>query len=738
MKIRQKLLIVVLLVTVVPVFLVSFLSFLNTRDLLQELALSSLNVLAEFKEGQIFFYLDTLKTRTVDFASDGFISDSLEKISASGSLDTVDTLNSHLIRNKKILNNNLLNIDVLDLNGNIVGSTSVERIGRENLYKKNYFEGIWDETLVKDIFLGEDGRYHLEISTPIQTRDFPKKTIGILVNHYDALLLDDVLTGKLVLELGATSQLGGLGETGEIYLVNEDKFMISGSLFVEDAIFRQKSDTYPVRKCLEDGEEVSGMWKNYLGVEVLVSSMCIVNGNFKWTLISEQSVAEALSPINRLIDNFLIIGFVGTTLVILLAFFVAKHLSKPIVKLTESINKVSGGNLSVKMEDINRKDEIGELNKAFSKMIDRLQISAKDLEKFKFAIDNTSDFIAITDKDGIVLYSNKAVESLTGYTIKEVKGKKIGSLWGDLMPKEWYKELWDTVLINKKRFSGDLKNKRKDGKEFIAGLSVSPILDNAGEVVFLVGVEKDITEKKRVAKAKTEFVSLASHQLRTPLSAINWYTEMLLGGNLGDLTKKQRSYLKEIYNGSQKMVSLVNSFLNVSRIELGTFMIEPEMASISDLVQKALKEFEPIINEKNIDIKYNCVGKCPLVSVDVNLTNIVLQNLISNAVKYTPKKGKVRIKISQKNKKLFILVSDTGIGIPKFQQEKLFTKLFRADNVIKVNTDGTGLGLYIVKSIVDAVGGKVSFKSVEDKGSTFTVSLPLVWGKRKKGTKRLV
>jgi len=366
-----------------------------------------------------------------------------------------------------------------------------------------------------------------------------------------------------------------------------------------------------------------------------------------------------------------------------------------------------------------------------------VQNLANDLEKFKLAVDNASDHIVITDPDGIVLYGNKMVEKITGYNLNESLGKKAGVLWRKPMDQAYYEKLWETIKKNKKIYVGEIKNVRKNKEEYEASISIAPVLDNKNKVIYFVGIERDITREKEIDKAKTEFVSLASHQLRTPLSTINWYAEMLLNGDAGKMKAEQVQYLQEIYKGNQRMVDLVNSLLNVSRLELGTFSVEPKMTSITKIADEAIGELKHKIEEKNINFKKEYKLNIPEMMLDEKLTMIIFQNLLSNAVKYTSEKGKVNLNLGVKGKDLEIIVADSGLGIPKKQQDKIFDKLFRADNVRQTDTEGTGLGLYIIKAILDNTGGKIRFESEENKGSKFYITLPLGGMKQKEGTKKL-
>jgi signal transduction histidine kinase len=238
-------------------------------------------------------------------------------------------------------------------------------------------------------------------------------------------------------------------------------------------------------------------------------------------------------------------------------------------------------------------------------------------------------------------------------------------------------------------------------------------------------METSLAKSRELEQAKTEFVSLASHQLRTPLTAVSWYTEMLLGKDVGKLNDKQENYLHEIYAGNQRMIDLVDDLLNSSRIDMGTLEIKPQSIDLRAVSDGALNEFLPQIRQKNMVIEKKYSRNLPSTKLDPELIGIVFQNLISNAVKYTPAEGKISIEIKRQNSHILIKIADNGWGIPENQQKKIFTKLFRADNVRKKDTEGTGLGLYIAKAIVRQSKGKIWFDSKEKRGTTFYIILPV-------------
>ncbi|MEI6691024.1 MAG: PAS domain-containing sensor histidine kinase [bacterium] len=267
--------------------------------------------------------------------------------------------------------------------------------------------------------------------------------------------------------------------------------------------------------------------------------------------------------------------------------------------------------------------------------------------------------------------------------------------------------------------------------------SASPVRDKDGRVIGFVVILRDVTEERRVDKSKTEFVSLASHQLRTPLTSINWYSEMLLSDDIGKLSSTQHQYAQDIHTSSNRMVKLVNALLNVARLEMGVVEINPEKVDLSDIVKSCIKDLDTDIFTKKLVVTYKCDKAIVGVCVDVKILTIILQNFLSNSVKYCKIRGNIHVSITKDKSLIVIAVSDNGIGIPKDQQKNVFTKLFRADNARFVDSDGSGLGLYIVSEILRQIDGKVWFKSSLKKGTTFFASLPIV-GRYRAGNKGLV
>lgn len=366
----------------------------------------------------------------------------------------------------------------------------------------------------------------------------------------------------------------------------------------------------------------------------------------------------------------------------------------------------------------------------------------KESEQLNLILSLMAEGLVVVHGGGAIALANQAAGVLVRIAPEDTVGELFESLFPFVYDNGGEEEKCHPVkdaIKNEKiisiQITDDWYLKRHDGTRIPIGMTVTPFISQ--EQPYAIVLMRDITEEKDIDRAKTEFVSLASHQLKTPLSAINWFTEMVLAGDAGHIKRKQRDYLEEVAHSANRMTKLVNELLNVSRLELGTFIVEPEETDLSTVVEDVIKELQPLISEKQITVDEYYEEGLPKIAVDSTLTRIIFQNLISNAVKYTLTRGNVRISITTKDPDMIIEITDTGLGIPEEQQERIFSKFFRADNAIASEQEGTGLGLYILKAIMEETNGTITFSSVEGEGTTFTVTIPLTGMPQKKGKRRL-
>lgn len=229
-----------------------------------------------------------------------------------------------------------------------------------------------------------------------------------------------------------------------------------------------------------------------------------------------------------------------------------------------------------------------------------------------------------------------------------------------------------------------------------------------------------------VNKLKSDFVSVASHQLRTPLSAIQWEIELMTSKNGKGLSEKQMKSLQTINSLSCRMTRLVNDLLDVTRIDQNRLILRKEKINLVDITRKIVEEFISLAKARNASISFNAnEQRVPEIVGDPERLKLVVENLLSNAIKYVVKRGKIEIKIVRRNGSVVFSIRDNGAGIPEEQQRQVFEKFFRSDNIVKYQTEGTGLGLYIAKNIIEQSGGKIWFQSIENVGSVFSFSLPV-------------
>ncbi len=231
---------------------------------------------------------------------------------------------------------------------------------------------------------------------------------------------------------------------------------------------------------------------------------------------------------------------------------------------------------------------------------------------------------------------------------------------------------------------------------------------------------------RELDEAKSEFVSVAAHQLRTPLSGIKWTLNLLLNGDLGPLSNEQKTFLIKSYESNERMVALINDLLSADRAESGKLKFSFEDGNIRDVIDSVLFEVLPAANRKEISVEYVGTEEAlPKVRIDLDKIRAVIQNLLENAVKYTMKGGIVTVTVEKSGSSLTVSVKDSGIGISPDDRDKIFGRFFRGANAKKIVTDGSGLGLFIAKNIVLRHGGKIWFESDEGKGTTFFFTLPI-------------
>lgn len=495
------------------------------------------------------------------------------------------------------------------------------------------------------------------------------------------------------------------------------------------------------------GERVFGTWESINPTE--------------WALVVEFSAAALSQDISRSVLVFIIFILVLVGFFAYEAVIVQRVLLQPLQQLVALIEGFKAGNLRDRADGI-PDNELGELADTFNHMADKLEAAYTGLEgkvrektkELRFALsevesqarelkedkvhdeavfDSIADGLVVVDKDRRVINMNQSALDLLGGTNTDYQNQ----LWpdivnlrrddGEIVPEDEipviralrYQETVTILPVFTQFTFTD-----KAGQVFPVSMTAAPVLLDNGQTLGAVVAFRNVTAEKEIDRQKNEFISFTSHQLRTPLTNIKWLIELLLKGSYDPLSEKQEQVVQNLDEVTKKMIGLVAALLNLSRLELGTVVTKPDAVDIPKLVREVVSEFDREVREKGLDLVQDTESAPNNFSTDGKLLQVVIQNLVSNAVKYT-ETGSISIVVRKRDDLLEIKVQDTGYGIPADVHQKIFTKLFRANSTSK-RAQGTGIGLYMTKSIVGLLGGEITFESTEGKGTTFTVILPPV------------
>lgn len=348
-------------------------------------------------------------------------------------------------------------------------------------------------------------------------------------------------------------------------------------------------------------------------------------------------------------------------------------------------------------------------------------------EKLKIVVESIGDGVIVLDDEYRIVMFNKEATNISGFTRNDVIGKR-----------------YDEVLLFQYENSGESNRKfvdfikskksfkientvlvRKGGTKVNIADSAEILKDENGKIFGYVLVFRDVSREREIDKMKSEFISVASHQLKTPLSGIKWFIELLLREKVGTLNEKQKDFINQVRVSNERLITLVTDLLSVSHIETNrNFEIIKKPIDVCKSIDRVIESSLPAAKKFSVTVKRE--GSCPrkiIISADEEKIQQVFQNLVTNAIKYSKINGEVKVGVTQSKDSVIFSIHDDGIGIEEKDFPKVFTKFYRGDNAIKSETDGTGLGLYIAKAIIEAHKGKVWFESKIGKGSTFYFSL---------------
>jgi two-component system, OmpR family, phosphate regulon sensor histidine kinase PhoR len=341
-------------------------------------------------------------------------------------------------------------------------------------------------------------------------------------------------------------------------------------------------------------------------------------------------------------------------------------------------------------------------------------------ESLNAVIDSLSDGILVTDKQGKIILYNKKAEAFLGISGKAALGQPVQQhIKNDVM-----------VGLITKILTLDVPYHTEEVCLMDIGITrlrvhVNPVRNENAVLIGSVTLLHDVARLSAIDKIKTNFLSMVSHQLKSPLSSTLLQTSILLDGIVGEFNEKQRDLLQKVRNKIKGMVDLIHDILDVCYIEEGGYLTQIENLDLAEILQRTVELMQPQIQDKNIALHVKIEDRLPLIIGNKSSVEAMFINLISNAIKYTPSEGQVSVEMSENAQNVQIEVSDTGIGVENEDIPRIFDKFYRVRSEITKNISGTGLGLSIVKNVVYAHRGAINVESKVGEGTTFTVLLPV-------------
>lgn len=767
-----------------------------------------LRSVAEASEGSYFIFTENMKTRTVDWSSDIYVRDAMEKITTPGASVAekkrlAGQLRDYFLEEKMPYDHSVIIVDILDENGIVVVSSRPDRIGvNEGEEKKRELgvvrwseaiKGGFSETFITNVAVEEDESDKGMIHVTARIFSFQKDSSGmpaplpaVMLLHFEkADELSSILRGEWQEKSGALTGkfFNSVYKSGEVYLVSKDGFILTyPAKGKENLVLSKKVSQFLTDSCFKEEREIAEEYLNYDGIKVLGATMCIKRDNTILTV--EVPSSEAFAPLGKIRQN-LIIGFLlALSLVILGGFLFGSTILRPLQSIVDAAKHTSLNKFSQRVA-VRSKDEIGYLAGVFNEMLNRVEIfqieaetktkelaeqvvgtekQNKSLEDGKKAMLNIledarqlelglqserdksisiiasiSEGLFVVDGNYKIIIMNPAAEKLFGMKAQECLGKNpmdiISVFKGDerLTPEQ--RPVTRTLKKGESVIIGIEENfyfQMPSGKRFPVTIATSPI--KTKELTGAVIVFRDITDDKLLDEAKSSFISIASHQLRTPLTSVRWYSEMLLDEDMGPLNKDQKEFASQVHQGALRLFQTIDTLLALSRLESGKLQQDFIKINIKSFVEGILKDLGPLLQEKKLNLTLDIPSDLPNVLMDRFMFREVLTNLVANSIRYTNMEGSIKLSFKKdglsspggktSEDQILFSVSDDGIGISDEDKDKIFARFYRAQNAVRKVPDGSGLGLSLVKSFVEKWGGRIWFESKLGEGTTFYFTIP--------------
>lgn len=440
-------------------------------------------------------------------------------------------------------------------------------------------------------------------------------------------------------------------------------------------------------------------------------------------LYVKSDIEQKYTEISNTALIFFTASLIAGLISIIVALLVARSITKPIKEMQKQAVRIAQGDYSEKV-DVQGHDELSQLAETFNKLSDRIEDAQDTMEAERNRLDSVlthmTDGVIATDRRGKVITINEMALSLLNTTNEQAIGQSILTLL-DLEEEYTLRKLLETpeeILIN--RSKSDSEEDRMTLRSDFA-----MIRRESGFISGLVVVIHDVTEQEKTAEERRQFVSNVSHELRTPLTSVRSYLEALEEGAWEDKAVAP-DFIHVTLGETDRMIRMINDLLNLSRMDSGAQQMDLELVNFNELVDYILDRFDMMVNsqEKTYRIIREFTERDLWVEIDTDKIMQVIDNIMNNAIKYSPDGGKIEVHLMETHNNVVLSISDEGLGIPKKDLEKVFERFYRVDKARARQQGGTGLGLAISKEVMKAHQGQIWVESVEGKGSTFYISLP--------------
>ncbi|HVI69595.1 MAG TPA: ATP-binding protein [Magnetospirillaceae bacterium] len=709
MSIRTKLTLIMLAIGLIPTVLVSGLAFATISSELTNKTEDQLASVATSRQQKVTSLLQKRQEEATKLANQFDLQSALTRYIAHEPRAAQDIY--AILLSKKSANPEIQAVSLINLDGLVVAATVAGNDGK-TLLAEEYFIPAGQES---NISVREDQRDGIDKLTISLKININKKESGYLILVFR---MDDIV---------ATIQdYTGLGTTGETVVAG--KVGTDGAIslfplrFDTDAALKTRLDSL---KILTPSEETYHQATDYRGNAVLVTSRSI--GFADWVLATKIDLDEALAPINQLRTSLIIIVGMFTLALVALSLYLTRFFTKPIMLVSKVAERFGKGDFSSRV-DFKRADEIGALGSSINTMGHSLQDFVASLEsqrnRLAIILNSTAESIMAIDKNGTILLANAATSELTQLPGSSIVGQPISTIF------IWKRDLQDFAIDYGKAGTNtypELEFTDASGtihylKAIVAQVSGRQEAEQPQTIVTI----HDETKSRDLENMKVDFVSMAAHELRTPLAATRGYLELISFKEGENVAPDVKNYLSQALKSTAELGGLIDNLLGVTRIERGTLTLRPEKVDIALDIQQAIRNANFGANDKRITITYDGPASDCYIIADQIALHEVINNLINNAIKYNNSGGNVAVSLAQKDKNYVIRFKDTGIGIPKQAIPNLFTKFYRVHGGLNSGSTGTGLGLFISKSIIERHGGTINVESEEGVGSTFTITLPVL------------